>query len=432
MMHSTILGKTGHVRSRKKLFKLLRQTHDNKIEKMILYFLDISICLLRISKPYINNDKEYKMQAIRIVPKILYFDKVAEFIEEYPIGKRDLLVTNEWIYKPYIEPLNIETNVIYQECFGVGEPSDEMIDSMVAESKKYDFDRIIALGGGTIIDICKIMALDVPEKSMDLFTGEVSPEKIKELIVIPTTCGTGSEVTNVSIAELKSLHVKKGLAVEETYADFAVLIPQTMQSLPYNVFTTSSVDALIHAIESFLSPKATMFTEMYSKEAIRLIMNGYKEIISKGKDEISKYLKDFVLASNYAGIAFGNAGCAAVHALSYSIGGAFHVPHGEANYQFFTEVMKKYVAKDPEGKIYELTKILAEVMDIEANDKVYDELDSFLGKLIAKKPLKEYGMTESQIDEFTKSTVDNQQRLLANNYVFLTDEELREIFVTLH
>ncbi|MDR0520019.1 MAG: 4-hydroxybutyrate dehydrogenase [Clostridiales Family XIII bacterium] len=371
------------------------------------------------------------MLALRVVPKIYYYETVAEFNDEFKIGERDLLVTNEWIYTPYVAPLGVKTNVVYQEKFGMGEPSDEMIDALVAEAGKYEYDRIIALGGGTIVDICKILALDVPEKSVDLFTGAVPPKKVKELVVIPTTCGTGSEVTNVAIAELKSLHVKKGIAVEETYADQAVLIPETMKGLPYKVFVTSSVDALIHAVESFLSPKASPFTEMYSVHAIKMIMRAYKVIAGKGEDAFKDHLKEFVLASNYAGIAFGNAGCAAVHALSYSIGGAFHVPHGEANYQFFTEVMKKYISKEPNGKIKQLTSLLADVMEVPEGDGVYDDLDALLGQLLPKKPLKEYGMTEAQIDEFTKSTVDNQQRLLANNYVPLSDAEIREIFVAL-
>jgi 4-hydroxybutyrate dehydrogenase len=307
-----------------------------------------------------------------------------------------------------------------------------MIDAIAKEMKKYSFERIIAFGGGTIVDICKVLALDVPEKSVDLFTGKAVPKKIKELVIVPTTAGTGSEVTNVAIAELKSLKIKKGIAVEETYADYAVLIPETVKGLPYKFFITSSLDALIHAVESFLSPKASPFTEMYSLKAIQMIMNGYKEIVAKGEDERLNHLKDYMLASNYAGIAFGNAGCAAVHALSYSIGGAFHVPHGEANYQFFTEVLKMYMKKNPNGKIVEATKIFAEVLDMDVNGDVYGELENFLNKLIAKKPLREYGMVESQIDEFTKSTIENQQRLLANNYVFLTDEDIREIFANLY
>lgn len=372
------------------------------------------------------------MIALRVVPKVYYFDTFKEFNDEFQIGKNDLLVTNEWMYTPYVQPLGVETNVIFQEKFGAGEPSDEMIDAMAAEMKKYEFDRIIAFGGGTIVDICKILALDVPEKSIDLFTGAVAPVKSKKLIVVPTTCGTGSEVTNVAIAELKSLHTKKGIAVEETYADIAVLVPETVKGLPYKFFVTSSVDALIHAIESYLSPKASPFTEMYSLQAIQMIMDGYKEIVEKGEEERLGNLKNFVLASCYAGIAFGNAGCAAVHALSYSIGGAFHVAHGEANYQFFTEVFKMYTRKNPTGKIVQATKIFADALGCDPNGDVYGELEKFLNKLIMKKPLRDYGMTEAQIDEFTDSTIANQQRLLGNNYVFLDRAEIREIFANLY
>lgn len=371
------------------------------------------------------------MLALRVVPKVYYFETFKEFHDEFKVGKRDLVLTNEWLYTPYMKPLDIETNVLFQEKFGAGEPSDEMIDAIAAEMKKYEFDRVIAFGGGTIVDICKILALDIPEKSMDLFTGAVAPVKKKQLVIVPTTCGTGSEVTNVAIAELKSLRIKKGIAAEQTYADVAVLVPETIKGLPYKFFVTSSVDALIHAIESYLSPKATPFTEMYSLEAIRLIMAGYKEIVAKGEEERFKYLKEFLLASNYAGIAFGNAGVGAVHALSYAIGGAFHVPHGEANYQFFTEVFKMYAKKNPTGKIVEASKIIADVLGTDPAGDVYGELEKFLNKLIAKKPLKEYGMVEAQIDEFTDSTIANQQRLLVNNYVALDRDEIREIFANL-
>ena len=373
------------------------------------------------------------MLSLRVVPKIHSFDTFKEFAEEFQLGKGDVLLTNEWMYTPYVKPHSIDIPVVLQEKFGMGEPSDEMMDAIKEEMDKYEYDRIIAFGGGTIVDICKVLALDIPGKVLDVYTGEVPPKKIKKLVVVPTTCGTGSEVTNVAIAELKALHTKKGIACDETYADDAVLIPESLEGLPDKVFATSSIDALIHAVESYLSPKASPFTEMYSLEAIKIIMDGYKKVIDGGNDAAARkpYLKDFLLASCYAGIAFGNAGCAAVHALSYAIGGAFHVPHGEANYQFFTEVFKMYMRKDPNGKIASCNKIFADILGCDV-DVVYDEMENFLGKLVAKKPLKEYGMTEAQIDEFTKMTVDNQQRLLANNYVFLTDEEIREIFANLY
>jgi 4-hydroxybutyrate dehydrogenase len=338
------------------------------------------------------------------------------------------------MYDPYVAPLGIDMPVIYQEKYGAGEPTDEMMDAMKAEMDKYEYDRIIAFGGGTIVDICKVLACEIPDKAADLYTGKVEAKRIKKLILVPTTCGTGSEVTNVAVASIPSLNLKKGIATEETYADAAVLIPESMTGLPDKVFATSSVDALIHAVESFLSPKASPLTDLFGAKAIEMIMNGYKKIIERGgnsKENRADLLKDFALASNYAGIAFGNAGCGAVHALSYAHGGAFHIPHGEANFICFTAVFKMYMRKQPTGKIEVLNAMLADVLGCDAAD-VYPELDKFLGKLIELKPLREYGMTEDQVATFAKSTIENQQRLLGNNYVPLTEEEIAEIFQSLY
>jgi len=115
------------------------------------------------------------MQALRIVPKILTFDTFKEFNDEFKIGKNDILVTNQWMYDPYVKPLGIDTNVVLQELFGKGEPSDEMIDAMKKEMDKYSYDRIIAFGGGTIVNNCKILALDRPAQSVTQFTGKIPP-----------------------------------------------------------------------------------------------------------------------------------------------------------------------------------------------------------------------------------------------------------------
>lgn len=374
------------------------------------------------------------MQALKIKPTIYYFDTFEVFQQEFQLGKGDILVTNQWIYEPYIKPLGLDIPVIFQEKYGKGEPSDEMIDAMARDVRQYEYVRMIALGGGTIVDICKILCLELPEKSMDIFMGNVLPVKKKELVIIPTTCGTGSEVTNVAVAAINELNIKKGFASEETFADAAVLIPESMAGLPDYVFATSSIDALVHASESYLSPKATMFTEMYSLKAVEMIVKGYMQIVKNGGncgENRKGLLKDFCLAATYAGIAFGNAGCGAVHALSYSIGGAFHVPHGEANYQFFTEVFQMYLKKQPKGKIETLNNLYAEILGCD-KAKVYDALSDLLDQIIVKKPLREYGMVPAQIEDFTKSTVEQQQRLLGNNYVPLSDDELKEIFRNLY
>lgn len=370
------------------------------------------------------------MQALRVVPTIYYFDTFKEFHQAFPITQKDLIVTNQWLYDPYIKPLGVSANVIFQEKYGAGEPTDEMIDAIVKDAEQYDYNRVIAVGGGTVIDICKVLSLKVPDKVVKLYTGEAEIVKEKELLIIPTTCGTGSEVTNVTVAALTSLNTKKGLAADATYASAAILIPESMQGLPDKVFSTSSIDALIHAVESYLSPKASPFTELFSLEAIDLIVSSYLKVIAEGNDREARnrYLKEFCYASNYAGIAFGNAGCGPIHAMSYALGGAFHMAHGESNYQLFTAVLKKYVEKNPEGeKINFLNKRLAGLIGCESSE-VYGKLDEILGKLIEKKPLREYGMTEAQIDEFTDMTIENQQRLLSNQYIELSRDDLAAIF----
>ena len=94
------------------------------------------------------------MQAFRLVPKIFRYDTFEKFNEEFKIGKRDLLVTNEWLFTPYIKPLGLDTNILFQEKYGSGEPSDEMINAMAKDMKKMDFDRICSFALESEADIC--------------------------------------------------------------------------------------------------------------------------------------------------------------------------------------------------------------------------------------------------------------------------------------
>ena len=303
------------------------------------------------------------MKQLSIKPELHMFDTCEEFINKFQIGKEDLVITSEHTYVSYFEKYNLHTNVIFIRKYGSGEPSDEMVEAIYNDTKHISYKRVIAIGGGSVLDVSKIFALKTISPVVDLFDHKLEFIKNKDLILIPTTCGTGSEVTNISILELKSRHTKLGLAVDELYADYAVLIPELLEDLPFKFFATSSIDALIHAIESSVSPKATSYTEMFSYKAIEMILKGYQEIANHGPEARIPLLKNFLLASNYAGIAFGNAGCGAVHAMSYPLGANYHVPHGEANYQIFVEVFKTYYRLNPTGKILKLNKFLAEILD---------------------------------------------------------------------
>ena len=137
------------------------------------------------------------------------------------------------------------------------------------------------------------------------------------------------------------------------------------------------------------------------------------------------------MASNYAGIAFGNAGCAAVHAMSYPLSATYHVPHGEANYVMFTEIFKVYQKVNPDGEIKELNELLANLLEC-AEDQVYQQMEYLLDNLIAKKSLSEYGVSEKELEEFSDNVIEKQQRLMANNYIKLDRDQVHGIYKTLY
>ena len=370
------------------------------------------------------------MKMLSVKPAIHKCATAKEFIDEFKLGKGDLVITSEDTYKKFFAPYDLDCHVIYRRKYGAGEPSDDMVEAIYADCPK-DYKRVIAIGGGSVLDVSKFFALKHVSPVLDLYDGKLPVEKDKELILVPTTCGTGSEVTNISILALNSRGTKKGLATDAMYADTAVLIPELLEVLPFRVFATSSIDALIHAVESSLSPKANELTKMYGYKAIDMILRGYKKVVAGGPEALKPLLEDFLMASTYAGIAFGNAGCAAVHALSYPLGGTYHVAHGEANYAMFTGVMNNYMEMKQDGEIAVLNQYIANILECDVKD-VYPELEKLLNNLVPKKALHEYGMTEAEIDAFTDSVVANQQRLLGNNFVPFDRDRIYKVYKELY
>ncbi len=371
------------------------------------------------------------MQLFKLKTRLHEFNSFAEFAQDFNLGSSDLVITNEFLFDPFMKSLNLSCHYIMQEKYGLGEPSDEMMNRILNDVRNINYNRIIAIGGGTIIDISKLFVLKGVKDVCDAFERKIPIVKDKELIIIPTTCGTGSEVTNISIAELKSKHTKLGLADDALLADDAVLIPELLEGLPFRFYAASAIDALVHAVESYVSPKATPYSQLFSKEAIRISLDIFRNIAQQGEEYRFARLRDMLIASNYAGIAFGNAGVGAVHALSYPLGGTYHVPHGEANYQFFTKVFKVYQKKNPDGCIVKLNQILADSLQVSVQ-WVYEELDIILGKMLPKKRLREYGMTNNDIEGFTMNVEQRQQRLLTNNYTPFSTEDIKIIYKELY
>lgn len=372
------------------------------------------------------------MKAFRIMPAVAEYADFCAMAQELNLGARDLILTNEYIYNPTIATLNLGCQTCFQEKYGAGEPTDVMVDAILDDLRGKEYDCIIAVGGGTVIDIAKVLTVARPEDRVDdLYDRMADLQKEHPLIIVPTTCGTGSEVTNISIMARTRMGTKLGLVSPAMYADQAVLIPELLEGLPFGVFATSSIDALVHAVESSLSPKATPYTKLFGYKAIEMLIRGYQRIAMDGQESRIGLLEDFLLASNYAGLAFGTAGCAAVHATSYPLGGKYHVPHGESNYAMFTGVLKNYMELRQDGEIAVLNRYLADLLGCGV-PVVYDKLEELLNQILPKKPLHAYGMTREDIDEFAHSVITSQGRLMANNFVPLDEERVRKIYRELY
>lgn len=368
------------------------------------------------------------MKAFELKPRVAEYAEFSDFAGAASLGVRDLILTNEYIYRPAIEALGLPCQTLFQEAYGAGEPTDVMVDAILAALRGKEYDRIVAVGGGTIIDIAKVLSVAAADDRVDdLYDRMDALHKVHPLVIVPTTCGTGSEVTNISIINRTTKGVKQGVVSPAMFADEAALIPGMLASLPYPVFATSSIDAMIHAVESYLSPNACALSELFSERALALILRGWKASVAGDKDAWKAHAALFLRASNFAGIAFGHAGCAAVHALSYPLGGVHHIPHGQANQLMFADVMRKYQEKKPIGKLNRLEELLASELGVEpvfALERLYALMDAVL----PRDPLHAHGVTAEELPAFAKNVLETQQRLLGNNYAELSGEDILEIY----
>ena len=362
---------------------------------------------------------------IVFVPTVYKMADFGQLAEEFNLGARDVVLTNEFIYKPFMESYNLPCQFVFQEKFAPGEPSEAMIETMY-ETIPYDsYDRVIAIGGGAIMDLCKLLGCKRPKSVHEMYFKREPVIHEKEVIAIPTTCGTGSEVTNISVAIVKDEkdgkltggETKLGLVSDDIIPNKVVLIPKFLETLPYKPFASSAIDALIHATESFLSPhRKTMTSEMFSVRAMEIILEGFRRIAEDGPDARLGYLDEFVTASYMAGVAFLKAGCATVHGMSFPLGGTYHVPHGESNYALFGKILEIYDEQNPDGEIMRFKETVERITGCKVEDAI-PYLNQMLEKVLPLKPLHEYGFKESDIEEFADSVEANQQRLITNSYI---------------
>ncbi len=219
------------------------------------------------------------------------------------------------------------------------EPPIELADEGAKIAIKNKCDIVVGIGGGSAMDVAKAIAVLTTNKggAVDYLGLNKVPKHGLPKIMIPTTAGTGSEVTFTAVFVRKNLKKKEGMNSPYLYPELALLDPELTLSLPPAPTAQTGLDALCHAIESYTSVNASPVSEMFSLEAIALISENLRACVHDGQNIVAR--ERMLLGSLYAGIGLANAGVTAVHSLSYPLGGKYGVGHGLANTMMLPAVM---------------------------------------------------------------------------------------------
>jgi alcohol dehydrogenase class IV len=213
----------------------------------------------------------------------------------------------------------------------LSDPDIACAEASIETAKKGKYELIVGVGGGSSMDIASVTSvmLTNPGSISDYLGIHLVKNPGIPTFLLPTTAGTGAEVTPNAILTDTKEKLKKAIVSPYILPRVAIVDPLLTLSMPARVTAFSGLDALTHAIEAYTSANATMLTDLFAKEAIALIGRSLRTAAAKGENLEARY--DMAVGSLYAGIALANAGVTAVHALAYPLGGEFNVPHGIAN-----------------------------------------------------------------------------------------------------
>ena len=222
------------------------------------------------------------------------------------------------------------------------DPPEHIMLEAVSFAKQHQVDAIIGFGGGSSLDVAKVIALLADPRQnqsiQDIYGVNNAKAPRLPLILIPTTAGTGSEVTPISIVTTGET-TKTGIVSPILYADTAILDATFTTGLPAHITAATGIDAMVHAIEAYTSKiKKNFYADMLAKQALKLLNKNLTPVLVNGQDLEAR--QNMLLGSMLAGQAFANAPVGAVHALAYPLGGHFHLSHGHTNALVLLEVLK--------------------------------------------------------------------------------------------
>ena len=323
----------------------------------------------------------------------------------------------EYVYCPMVESNPVVDNV--------------MKAALAAREAECDF--VVALGGGSVMDAAKLASVLVTDDYgvKELLDNPGMAQKCVPIVLIPTTAGTGAEVTPNAIVAVPEKELKVGIVNENMIADYVILDARMIKNLPRKIAAATGVDALAHCIECFTSNKANPFSDLYALEGLDLILNN----IEKACDDPDAMAEKnrMQIAAYYGGLAITASGTTAVHALSYPLGGKYHIAHGVSNAILLAPVMR-FNSEHPAVK-----ERLAVAYDRCCHENktctTVDEkaawmiarLEAIVKHLDIPTSLKEFGVPAEDLEGLVESGM-QVQRLLVNNMRPVTADDARKLY----
>ncbi|MGB8451983.1 MAG: iron-containing alcohol dehydrogenase [Anaerocolumna sp.] len=319
--------------------------------------------------------------------------------------------------------------IIYDEL--PTEPTCDEAQKVVDEFRMSGADFIVAIGGGSVMDVAKLASIACTKDYgiRDLLDSPLIGKKLVKTLLIPTTAGTGSEATPNSIVSVPEKNLKIGIVNPEMLADAVILDGRMLKDIPKNIAASTGIDALTHAIECYTSNKANPFSDLFALEALKLI---FENIIPacESRNAVEEKNK-MLLAAFYAGAAITASGTTAVHALSYPLGGRYHIPHGISNAIMLLPVLKfnQLACQKEFGQIYD-------AVTGESNNKSNEEkarwilshISAILKRLEIPSSLKSFGIGDSDLEDLVHDGME-VKRLLNNNKRVITAEDARSLYL---
>lgn len=310
------------------------------------------------------------------------------------------------------------------------EPRIEVAEECLRAARGLGSDVVVGIGGGSPLDVAKVAAalFNSGGQVRDFLGVDLIRREGIPMVAIPTTAGTGSEATGVAILTDEKAELKIGMASPLIYPHLAVVDPELTISLPPVITAYTGVDALIHAVEAYLSVNANSISDALALKAISLISQSLKRCYADGSEVASRSFMSE--GSLLAGMAFASAGVGAVHAFSYPLGARYHLAHGLSNALMFSPVFRFNIVSSPErtmqiGRAFGLD--LEGLNDSEGGIATAKAIEEFLSDLGIPGTLKEMGVDGKDLPEMAAAVL-QIKRLLNNNPRPVTYDEALAIY----